>query len=212
MKHWSLFLLFVAVMIVSTYSLASAAVNYVGADTDTQGDWVGTYGNNGVIIFAMEDMEDLKDITSFDDGGNQRWDWENPTEDVRGALYPDGSGQRTGSCIYNNPEGILTVETSLSEYQVAVLALDWDSDVRIIGLTGYQGDAPADPDVIVENPDFNAGIYQIWHVTGSAPFTLRITHEDGANWVLTGLFVDDMNSAAVEPGDKLTTTWGQLKK
>lgn len=212
MKHWSLFLLLVAVMVVSAYSLASAAVDYVGADADTQGDWVGTYGNNGVIIFAAEDMEDLKDITSFDDGGNSRWDWENPTEDVRGALYPDGSDQRTGSCMYNNPEGILTVETSLSEYQVAVLALDWDSTARIMGLTGYQGDAPADADVIVENPEFNAGMYHIWHVTGSDPFTLRITHEGGANWVLTGIFVDDMNSAAVEPDDKLTTTWGQLKK
>ena len=212
MKHWSLFLLLVTVLFVSAYSLASAAVDYVGADTDTQGDWIGTYGNNGVIIFGLADMEDLKDITSFDDGGNQRWDWTNPTEEVRGALYPDGSGQRTGSCIFNNPDGILTVETSLSEYQVAVYALDWDSSDRIEGLTGYQGDAPADPDVIVENPEFNAGMYHIWHVTGGDPFTLRITHEGGANWVLTGLFVDDMDSAAVEPGDKLTTTWGQLKK
>jgi hypothetical protein len=115
MKHWSLFLLLVAVMVVSAYSLASAAVDYVGADTDTQGDWIGTYGNNGVIIFGLEDKEDLKDITSFDDGGNNRWDWAPVTEDVRGALYPDGSGQRTGSCIFNNPDGILTVETSLSE-------------------------------------------------------------------------------------------------
>jgi len=212
MKHRFVSLLFVAVLFVSAYSLASAAVDYVGADTETQGDWIGTYGNNGAIVFGLADMEDLKNITAFDDGGNQRWDWENPTEDARGALYPDGSGQRTGSCIFNNPESILTVETSLSEYQVAVLALDWDSADRIMGLTGYQGDAPADPDVIVENPEFNAGMYHIWHVTGGDPFRLRITHEGGANWVLTGLFVDDMNSAAVEPGAKLTTTWGQLKK
>ena len=212
MKHRSLSLLFAAILALSMCSLANAAVNYVGADTATQGDWIGEYGNNGVIVFAAADMEDLKDISAFDDGGNNRWDWENPTEDGRGLLYPDGSGQRTGSCVYNNPEGLFTIETDLPAYQVAAYVVDWDSSVRIQTMTGFQGNAPADPDVTVENPDFNAGIYYIWHVTDGGPFNLRITHEGGANWVMTGLFLDDMDSAAVEAGDKLTTTWGQLKQ
>lgn len=209
MKH-RIMLVLIAVLAISAHSVCDAAVQYMGADTDTKGDWVGKYGNNGVILFAAADMEELKDITVFDDGGNNRWDWENPSDDVRGVLYTDGSGQRSGSCMYNNPEGILTVETSLSAYQVAFYACDWDSTVRIQTLTGYQGDAPADPDVTVENPVFNEGVYHIWNVT-DGPFSLRVTHEGGANWVLSGLFVDGMDSASVEPSSKLATTWGQLK-
>ena len=147
MKRWSLLFSLIAVLAMSIYSLAGAAVVYVGADMDTQGDWIGKYGNNGVIVFALEDMEDLKDITAFDDGGNNRWDWANPTDDERGVLYPDGSGERTGSCVYNNPDGIFTIQTDLPAYQVAAYVVDWDSTVRIQTMTGYQGDAPADADV-----------------------------------------------------------------
>lgn len=211
MNRRFLLLVAAAALVVSAYSMASAAVEYLGADTDTKGDWVDKYGNNGVILFAAEDMEVLKDITAFDDGGNNRWDWENPTADVRGVLYTDGSGQRSGSCVYNNPDGLFTIETDLEAYQVAAYVVDWDSSVRIQTMTGFQGDAPADADVTVENPVFNAGVYHMWYVTDGA-FSLRITHEGGANWVMGGLFVDAVDSSPVEADGKLTTTWGQLKQ
>ncbi len=202
-----------AIIFILACSSGNAEVEYIGADTDTQGDWIGNYGENGAILFAVADLEDLKDITAFDDGGNQRWDWANPTDDARGLLYPDGSGDRTGSCVFNNPEGVFTVETSLSDYQVAAYVVDWDSTVRVQTMTGFQGDsAPAESDVTVENPDFNAGMYHIWHVTGGDPFKLRITHEGGANWVMSGIFVDEIGSAAVDARGRLTTTWGQLKQ
>ncbi|MBD3182753.1 hypothetical protein GF312_10700 [Candidatus Poribacteria bacterium] len=204
-------ILFLAFLMITSFAYTD--VVYVGDDPDTKGDWVGKYGNNGVIIFAMEDLQDMKDITVFDDGGNNRWDWENPTEDERGLLYPDGSGQRTGSCVYNNPDGIFTIETSLDSYQVAAYVVDWDSDVRIQDMTGFQGaEAPADPHVIVENPVFNGGVYHIWQVTGGEPFKLQVVHQGGANWVMTGIFVDEIDTAAVEPGDKLATTWSKIKK
>ena len=212
MKHQWLLLLVATMLVVSAYSLVDAEVEYIGEDTDTKGDWVGKYGENGVILFAASDMQDLKDITAFDDGGNNRWDWENPTADVRGLLYLDGSGRRTGSCVYNNPDGLFTIETNLSTYQVAAHVLDWDSTDRIQTMTGFQGDAPADPDVPVQNPEFNAGMYHIWHVTGGGAFKLNITHEGGANWVMSGIFLDDLESAAAEAQDKLATTWGRLKQ
>ena len=211
MKHqW--FLLFITiVLVIFAYSFANADVTYIGEDTETKGDWVGTYGENGVILFAVSDLVDLKDITAFDDGGNNRWDWANPTDDVRGVLYIDGSGNRTGSCIYNNPDGLLTIETILSAYQVTAYMVDWDSTERVQTLTGFQGDAPDEPDVTVDNPVFNAGVYHIWNVNSST-FNIKITHEGGANWVMSGLFVDAIDTTSVKSGGKLTTTWGQLKR
>ena len=214
MKHQWLLLLIAAMLVVSAYSLVSAEVEYVGADTDTRGDWTGKYGENGVILFAIQDLVDLKVITEFDDGGNQRWDWENPTADERGPVYLDDPGQRTGSCVFNNPVGVFTIETSLSNYQVAAYVVDWDSSVRVQDMVGFQGDeAPGDPDVTVENPEFNTGMYHIWHVSGGEPFKLQITHQGGANWVMSGIFVDDLGAAtAVQAKGRLAATWGRLRQ
>jgi hypothetical protein len=49
-------------------------------------------------------------------------------------------------------------------------------------------------------------------VNGNDPFKLQITHKGGANWVISGIFVDDMKGAAVSPKEKLTTTWGDIKQ
>ena len=189
-----------------------ADVKYVGEDKVTKGDWLGVYGKNGVIIYQPGgDREDLKDITKITDNG-QRWDWANPTQDKRGTLYPDDLKSRAGSCIFNNPVGIINIETKLKSYRLSVYAVDWDSTARVQDMFLYKGNkAPQDPDVTVENPEFNAGIYLIWDVIGNDPVTLQVVHKAGANWVFTGIFIDAL-STSVEAGSKLATTWGDIKK
>ncbi len=163
-----------------------------------------------VVFQPNGDRKDLKDIISYKDNG-QRWDWANPTQDKRGLIYPDDKKSRAGSCMFNNPVGVVTVETKLTNYQVAIYAVDWDSSVRVQDMVIYQGDkAPKDPHVTVMNPDFNGGVYYIWNVTGKEPFNLQITHKGGANWVISGLFIDALG-AYVEPKSKLTTNWGAIK-
>ena len=212
MKHRALLLFIATILIVSACSLVTADVEYIGEDTDTRGDWPDEYGENGAILFAPIDLVDLKDIDQYDDGGNLRWDWANPTADSRGLIYPDDPGTRAGSCIYNNPIGLITIETKLMDYQVAVYVVDWDSSARVQDMVGFQGDqAPDDPDVTVNNPKFNAGVYHIWHVSGKESFNLQITHKGGANWVVSGIFVDGLRTA-VRAGDKLAITWGGVKQ
>ena len=210
----SLTVIFTSLIVVSLMlaGISDAEVEYIGTDEATQGDWIGKYGANGAILFAPKDLVDLKDI-DYDDGGNQRWDWANPTADKRGLLYPDDPKKRAGSCIFNNPVGLITIETKLTNYQVAVYAVDWDSSVRVEDLVGFQGNkAPNDADVTVENPDFHEGVYYLWTVNGNEPFKLQITHKGGANWVISGIFVDDMKGAAVHPKSKLAITWGEIKQ
>jgi alpha-L-rhamnosidase len=206
-------LIFVTIVFAFVFaSFTHAAVKYVGEDKKTLGDWPGKYGKNGALVFAPANLYDMKDISKFDDMKNLRWDWANPTADKRGAVYPADPGKRAGSCMYNNPNTVLTLETKLKGYQVAVYAVDWDSTARSESFTGYQGGtAPKVPDVTIKNPDFNAGIYEIWTVTGTDPFNLKIDFVSGANWVITGIFID-ATGAAVEANGKLATTWGDLKK
>jgi len=201
-----------AVFVISSISAIYADVKYVGEDKKTLGNWPDKYGKNGAVIFKPGgDSKDLKDIIKVTDNG-QRWDWANPTQDERGLFFPDDLKKRTGSCMFNNPVGLVELETKLKSYQVAISAIDWDSSVRVEDLVGYQGEkAPKDPDVTVQNPDFHNGVYYIWHVTGNDPFKLQITHKGGANWVISGLFVDAIG-ASVNANGKLTITWGSIKK
>jgi len=205
----------VAVMIIFAVSYISStycAVEYIGADKETLGNWPEKYGKNGAVIFKPGgDSGDLKDIVKITDNG-QRWDWANPTQDERGLFFPDDLKKRTGSCMFNNPVGLVTMETKLTNYQVAIHAVDWDSSVRVEDLVGYQGGkAPAEADVTVENPDFHQGVYYIWNVTGKEPFNLQITHKGGANWVISGLFIDAI-AQPVELKGKLAVTWGSIKE
>ncbi|MBM3212697.1 hypothetical protein FJZ33_10780 [Candidatus Poribacteria bacterium] len=193
-------------------SFSFADVKYVGEDKKTLGDWPGVYGKNGVVIFQTNgDLKDLKDITNIKDNG-QRWNWANPTQDKRGAVYPNDPKSRAGSCIFNNPVGTINIETKLKDYQLAIYAVDWDSSARVQDMSLFQGNKPPqDPHVTVINPAFNAGIYLIWRVTGSDPVTLQVVHKGGANWVFTGLFLDAL-STSVEGLGKLATTWGDIRK
>jgi len=213
MKHFRNLILITVVFAFVFASFVYADVKYIGEDKKTLGDWPGKYGKNGAMVFQpAEDIKDLKDITKFDDKSNQRWNWANPTADKRGAIYPTDMKSRAGSCMFNNPNTVITLETKLKGYQIAVYAVDWDSTARSESFTGYQGaKAPADPDVTIKNPEFNAGMYEIWTVTGTDPFNLKIDFVSGANWVITGIFID-ATGASVDANDKLATTWGDIKK
>jgi len=204
----------ITLILIITSSATYAKVEYLPKlkDTTTKGNWIGKYGKNGAIIFAPTDLKDLKDIINYDVGGSQKWNWANPTQDVRGLQYPDDPKQRAGSCVFDNPTRVITVETRLTNYQVAIYFCDWDSSVRVEDVVAFQGNEkpPEKPDVTINNPEFNAGVYHFWAVTGKEPFKIQITHKGGANWVISGLFVDAVK-APVESYQKLAATWGTIK-
>ncbi|HGJ66481.1 TPA: hypothetical protein ENS27_14050 [bacterium] len=207
---------FLIVSITMLFALASicayANVTFAGKDTTTKGDWSKKYGKNGVILFAAKDQTDMKDIAKFDDAKNNRWDWANPTDDARGLITLTDAKKRMGTCMYNNPTSVISIESKIDNYQVALFVIDWDSTARIQELTGFQGaKAPDKPDATVQNPEFNAGVYYKWLVTGKDPFKIQVVHKGGANWVMSGLFLDKVEGSAVQSFDKLTSTWGGIR-
>jgi len=209
-KSWLLILVMIVFAISSVCVYAN--VTFAGKDTTTKGNWSTKYGKNGVILFAVKDQTDMKDITKFDDGKNNRWDWANPTDDARGLTTIADAKKRMGTCMYNNPTGVITIETKLDNYQATLFVIDWDSTARIEEVTGFQGaKAPEKADATVQNPEFNAGVYYKWLVTGKDPFKIQIAHKGGANWVISGLFIDKVEGSAVKSSEKLSSTWGSIK-
>jgi hypothetical protein len=214
MKHRVIVIIAVMLSLLLISSLTYAKVEYLPKlkDTKTKGTWIDKYGKNGAILFAPKDLADLKDIANYDVGGSLKWDWANPTADTRGLQYPNDPNKRAGSCTYDNPVRVITVETKLTAYQVGIYFCDWDSSVRSEDVVGYSGKdkPPANADVTISNPEFHDGIWHFWNVTEKDVFKLQVTFKSGANWVIGGLFVDAVK-VAVEPIGKLATTWASVK-
>jgi hypothetical protein len=201
-----------------------ADVKYLGTDRKTLGGWKGVYGTAGAIIFDAGGVNGVNNpgkkndqmlpglIKGYDDGGSNRWNWAtDAANDDRGLLYVNDKDakRRIGACAWNTGSATMVFTMNSKEYDVSVYCCDWDSVVRIEDIVGYQGDLPAKADVTVQNPEFNKGEWHRWHVTGSDPFKLTVTHKGGANWVIGGVMFDA--NLSVDPNHRLTTTWGALK-
>ena len=212
-------------MLVATVAATGGAladVEYLHEDLDTQGSWRGVYGSSGGVIFDAginaqnvpgQDNDQLVDglLAEYVDGSPSRWNWASVIADDRGLEFADEAiDDRIGACQFGNGAGTLSFTVDANEYEIAAYFVDWDSSARLMDVSGHQGDPPGDPDVVVENPDFHEGVWHVWSVTGDDPFELTITQNGGANWVVSGVFVDAPQ--AVSPTGKASTTWGMLKQ
>ncbi|MBM3215894.1 hypothetical protein FJZ36_13365 [Candidatus Poribacteria bacterium] len=201
---------------------ASADVKYLGVDKKTQGDWKGKYGKDGAIIFDAGGVNGVNNpgkksdqfrkgvLEAYDEGNSNRWNWATDAgNDKRGLTYVADDGRRIGACAWGTGTHTFSLSVASKDYQVAVYCVDWDSSVRIEDIVGYQDAVPAKADLTVQNPEFNAGMWLLWHVTGTIPFKLNVTHKGGANWVISGIMVDAQ--LAVDPAGKASTTWSALR-
>jgi hypothetical protein len=213
-------ILFLIVISFIAFSVANADVEYQHKDTKTQGDWKGKYGSAGGVLFdnGGSDNTNINGkkgdqlvkgvLTEYDDAARPRWNWASHTDDQRGLQYVKEE-DRIGACIWGSGTSTLTLTVDSKDYQVAAYFIDWDSNVRVQEIVGYQKTAPAKADALLQGAEFHDGVWHLWHVTDTEPFKLNIAHQGGANWVISAFLID--TAAFVAPQGKLTTTWGRVK-
>jgi hypothetical protein len=206
---------------------ASADVKYIGTDTDTQGEWEGKYGKDGVVIFdaaaqgAVDpapagDNDLVREglISHYETPDGQRFRW------TRGALAHhlntkslDGEDQKLNAVAFTGGQVHTVIEVDAAQYQVAAY-YGGNENSRVQSIYGYLGDSsPDDPDVEVSKfGNGGNGVYVIWEVTAAPnePFTIRSQQIGPVNAVISGVFVDVVD-APVESAGKLSVTWGQIK-
>jgi hypothetical protein len=105
----------------------------------------------------------------------------------------------------------MTLTVNSTQYKVAIYCLDYDTGgSRRHEVFGFQKDMPQKPDATAPK-GYNNGIYYIWEVTGGEPFKFYQKNLAGSvNSVSSGVFIDAIGKG-VEPGGKLSTTWGRIK-
>ena len=168
---------------------AGAAI-FLGTDTATQGNWVGTYGSGGYVVAGDNIAPTAVNLPAGDayiNTGNGPFYYPSLTGSSPALQRPNGTG-RVASAFYD-PRGFnVTLGFSdTSTHRVALYLADFDSQNRTEAVQVFDshGNALTSP-VMVSS--FSSGKYILFDVTGNVTFTF--THVAGGSTVLAGLFID----------------------
>jgi hypothetical protein len=117
--------------------------------------------------------------------GASPFTWTRSTTDVRALQRATGT-ERLAATWYGAPT--FSFEVNLTDgrvHQVALYALDWDSDTRIqrVEVRNAATGALLDSRTMTR---FQNGQYLVWRLTGRV--TIHVTRTAGANGVVSGLF------------------------
>jgi hypothetical protein len=171
-------------------------------DVNTSGNWKGTYGSEGYVLFAAEDtpagVKDLQNLPSYVEAihlsKQDTIHWEAASSDAR-ALIPEGaSAGAIGAICTRDPLPTLqtmTVDINMKEagsHQVALYFVDWDEQDRRLAVELFDQDTKELLAPVHVVRDFSRGKYLVYECKG--PVRFRINHVRGPNATLSALFFD----------------------
>ena len=190
---------------VSGSASAVPTASFIKQDTTTQGNWIGTYGSQGYDVIG--NAASLPSYATVTPAGQASYTWAASTTDPRALQDASGSG-RIAACWYSATS--FTVDVNLTDGQTHDLELyflDWDSTARgeKVQISNASTGAVLNTETV---SSFHSGVYLDWAVSGNVVIT--ITHQAGANAVLSGLFFDPPATAAlkVSAGSNITANAG----
>lgn len=196
---------------VVTVPQTTATASFVHTDTATQGNWAGTYGSDGYVIF--DDVSHLPNYAQLSSSGATPFIWQQPTADVRAPLDSAGGTTRTSSCDYSYHTFSFDLNlTDGKAHQVSLYLLDWDSNGRAESV--QVSDAASGVVLDARNvSNFVQGQWLSWDLSGHVKITVTLT--GGLNAVASGLFFDPIptapsapaNLAAVAAGSSARLSW-----
>jgi len=178
------------------------SATFASADTNTEGNWMGTYGADGYDIANVPQSPANRTLSygSYAVQGESEWTYVGSTTDQR-ALETDMEGDRTAATWYSAGTFSFDVNfTGTSTHQVALYLLDWDHQGRAetITVTNYSSGAVLDTRSIpntnsssltytnTTSTNFGNGTYLIWNISGHV--TISIATNSGPNAVVAGIF------------------------
>jgi hypothetical protein len=161
-----------------------ASAVFVGADNTTQGNWVGTYGDQGYSIVG--DTTSLPGYASLTTTNALTYTWHGNPGETR-ALQRVGGG-RVAATWYEIGT-VFDLNLNLADgqpHEVALYALDWDTTARSerIDVLDAATNAVLDTRTVT---GFSGGRYLVWTVTGNVKF--RVTRLGGLNGVISAVFI-----------------------
>lgn len=198
-------------------------------DTQTQGNWIGTYGTDGAYLFAYNNNTDVNRlpayVTNFQVnpiGRNGRWTFSQGTDVTAGLPLTDNdSGNRVNSALFADEAIEISFDIPAGTPRQVAIYQAGDNNNRVNGVecvSKESGEALLPEKVLVD--EFASGKYLVFKV--DRPCTIKINSENvliGSgnnvnNAIINTIFFDTMpEDAKVEgisiyPEDGQTTRFG----
>jgi hypothetical protein len=158
--------------------------SFVGTDTTTQGAWQGKYGADGYSI-ANTTYQSLPSYATFTPQGYSVYTWTADTTDPRALAIPGGSGG-VASCWTGSTFDFNVNITDGNTHQIALYALDWDSNQRAETVSIVDANNPSNVLSTQTISKFNGGTYLVWTISGHVQINVTLT--GGVNAVASGVF------------------------
>jgi hypothetical protein len=161
----------------------TASGSFVGENTTTQGNWIGTYGSQGYdLVGNGTSLPSYAAVTVVSSGHV----WTNNTTDPR--ALENVWGTRRAVCWFSPTS--FTVDVNLTDNDVHYLSLyflDWDTTARLeqVQLSNASTGQVLDTETV---SSFHGGVYLVWAVSGNV--VIQISNLGGPNAVLSGIFLD----------------------
>jgi hypothetical protein len=168
---------------VATANSTPGIAHFVAADTSTQGNWHGVYGADGYTVVG--DSQVAPSYAALTAMNQLSWTWAPSTSDPRSLQLGNASGRLAATWF--NPS-TFSVDVNIADgnsHQIALYALDWDSQGRaeLIQVVDSQTGAALDSRSVFS---FTKGIYLVWSVSGHV--RINVTGTSGPNAVISGVF------------------------
>ena len=166
---------------------AGATAGFVKFDTSTQGSWQGKYGTDGYAIANVTPQKLPGYASTFSPQNQLSYTWNSSTSDPRALQVPGGSGGIASTWYSTGVFGFTVNFTDGNTHQLALYAVDWDTQGRSETVTILDGSTNAQLDVRTIS-NFTNGTYAIWNISGSVKINVAFT--GGPNGVISGAFFD----------------------
>jgi uncharacterized repeat protein (TIGR01451 family) len=175
-----------------TAPLATAA--FVTADTTTQGNWKGRYGQDGFII--PNDSNNSPAYAGVSFGVTPGYTWIVSTTDRRALLKSGSMTDRIASTYYTSGSNTFTIDVNVIDgraHQVALYAADFDDQGRAetISILDAGSQAVLDSRSLTS---FTSGTYVAWNISGHV--LIRVSLTGGLNAVVNGIFFEPVPAPA----------------
>ena len=180
---------------VATANTTPGIAHFITTDTSTQGSWHGAYGADGYTVVGESQIS--PSYAALTAVNQSSWTWAPSTPDQRALQLSLGLG-RIAAAWFNGPT--FSIDVNIADgnsHQVALYALDWDSQGRseIIQVVDPQTGGTLDSRSVFS---FTNGIYLVWSVSGHV--RINVTSTSGPNAVISGVFFGAGSSSSGNTG------------
>ncbi len=164
----------------------AATASFIGEDTTTQGNWIGSYGGQGYNVVDDAYNNPSYAAITIPPGSAHQWvEW--TTAPPALEYYPSDGGRMAGYWTSGTSWSMNLDLTDGLAHNVALYLLDWNNKglVEQVQVTdNFTGTVLSTETVL----NFSGGVYLDWRVSGSVTFTFTSLAGGGA--VVSGLFFD----------------------